>query len=330
MPYKYNLSSLIDSKQKEKDEDKNESTEKTIQTKELTEEKNTTNLKNKSLNEVISELDSIQKSIENYDYIDAPNELNLQKVDVPEKTEDELLKIAKESLSSKYDLNKASTNDSFERQINNLLNKQDLMKIDAENSKSEINSYYDEVSKDTENQALKRGLARSSIIINQLSNINGNKANELISVMKTLQQKLGENQENISSLENEKEIALNNLDIEYAIELNNKLNDVKSEYKKAREDAINFNNNVEKLKAEYKLDLDKQKLDKQEKLTELKSEYNVDYVNNQIKNAKYEYLKTYFDTLDKEYALNLFLSNEKLKSILGNDYQKLYNYILNK
>ena len=159
MPYKYNLSSLIDSKLKEKDNDINSSAKKTSQIKELTEEKNTTNLKDKSLNEVINELDSIQDAIENYDFIDAPNELDLQKVDVPEKTEEELFKIAKDSLNSKYNLNKEATNDSFEKQINNLLNKQDIMKNDAEHSKSEINSYYDEISKDTENQALKTNLA---------------------------------------------------------------------------------------------------------------------------------------------------------------------------
>ena len=51
---------------------------------------------------------------------------------------------------------------------------------------------------------------------------------------------------------------------------------------------------VEKLKAEYKLDLDKQKLDKHEKINQLEKNYHSNYIENITKEAQYEYLKNYF------------------------------------
>ena len=67
-----------------------------------------------------------------------------------------------------------------------------------------------------------------------------------------------DNAVHMAKLEAEKETALNNLDIEYAIELDNGIIKIKDDYQKAQKEAIEFNNNVEKLKAQYKLDKEKQ------------------------------------------------------------------------
>ena len=84
------------------------------------------------------------------------------------------------------------------------------------------------------------------------------------------------------------------------------------------------------MKAEYKLDLDKQKTDKQESITKLESEYKTNYTEKAIKQAQFEYLKNYFDSLDKEYAISLFLTNKDLKDILEDNYSKMYKYLTNK
>ena len=340
MSYKYNISSIINKALKNDEEDKDK-TKKSLnqdENKVYTKEKNfsqnnqeeNNSLKEKTLDEVLEDLKGIETNYSTNDYVDAPSNLEIDKIQVPNKTEDELVKIAKDSLDKKYNTSKASTNKNFERKINDLLLQQDDYKTSTENKKNNIDEYYNEAIKNTENQALKRGLARSSIIINQISNLNGEKANALTNTMKDLENSLINNQKEITSLNQERDLALENLDIEYLIELDQKLEEVKSDYNKSVQDAIEFNNNVEKLKAEYQLDLDKQKLDKQETITKLEDEYGVNYTTIKTNEAKFNYLKTYFDTLDKDYAINLFLTNKDLKSVLGDNYSKMYKYLKNR
>ena len=151
-----------------------------------------------------------------------------------------------------------------------------------------------------------------------------------MNVMNNLQTNILENQNQIKQLENERDSALNSLDISYAIELDEKLNSLKSDYEEKVKEAIDFNNKVEKLKAEYKIDLDKQKIDRLETVSKLGKDNKFDYTQNKIKEAQFEYLKNYFDSLNKDYAINLFLTNKELLSILGDNYSKMYNYLKNK
>ena len=328
MSQKYNITSKINKKlssTKEDDDDETKNEAKTMST-----EKESDSLKQKSLDQVLEDLNNIKDEYLLKDKIEAPEELSLNKIEVPNKTEDELYKIAKESLSQKYKTDKSNLTNTFETKINNLINKKDEYSKASETKSNSVEDYYKQAINETEEQALKRGLARSSIVIEQIASLNKDKASELINIMNDLQLKISDNSKEIFSLEEERDVALNNLDIAYAIELNQKLDEIKTKYDKSVQDAIEFNNNVEKLKAEYQLDLDKQKLDKQNTITKMEKEYKVDYVSDQIKSAQFEYLKNYFDSLDKEYAISLFLTNKDLKSILGDNYSKMYKYLTNK
>lgn len=331
MSTKYNISSLINKKQFLEKDDEKEKAENKIKT--LSTDNNTSesdDLKNKSLNEVFEDLDKIKNEYSSKDKVEAPNELILSSVEVPNKTEEELFELAKNSLSKKYDSDKNNITNSFENKINDIIVEKEKYKIDKEEKDKAIETFYDKAVNETEEQALKRGLARSSIVIEQIAGLNSEKAHELMNTMEELQTKLSNNTKEITRIEQEREEALNNLNIEYAIDLNEQLEKIINDYNKSVQEAINFNNNVEKLKAEYKLDLDKQKLNKQNTITKLEHEYKIDYVTEQIKNAQFEYLKNYFDSLNKDYALDLFLTNKDIKTVLGDNYSKMYKHLTNK
>ena len=210
-----------------------------------------TSPKGKSVQDVLNDLKEIERRGAQGGEVDAPESLNLQKVEFEEKTDDELSELAKNSLASKYNTKKQSTNDSFEKQIDNLLKQSEENKKQAESQKESVNEIFDNSIKETENQALKRGLARSSVIIGQVANLEGSRANELANILKDINDNLTYTENKISELENEKERALDDLDIEYAMELNEKIQSVKDDYTKQKQQAIEFNNDVEKLEAEY-------------------------------------------------------------------------------
>ena len=93
----YNISDAILKKTKNEDEEKDDNVTKTE------------NLKNKSLNEVLFDLDQIKSQYSSKDYVDAPDTLELDKINKPNKSDEDLLNIAKSSLEKKYSANKENT-----------------------------------------------------------------------------------------------------------------------------------------------------------------------------------------------------------------------------
>ncbi len=284
----------------------------------------------KSVDQILQEAKDIENKYINNDYIDAPDSLGLSKVEVPNMNEDDMKTLAENSLAQKYGDKKENTNQSFSKQIEALLNKQQTSKAESEKKYNQINDIYNKGISQTEEQALKRGLARSSIIIGQISSLEGSRADELVGVLNDLESNLSNIEKQISGLEAEKQTALSNLDIEYAIDLEEKLASIKKDYDKAKQDAIAFNNNVEKLEAEYKLDLEKQKREKQKLLTEYAEKYGVNYTYNLIKDKQYDHFKNYFDSIDKDKALDILLTNDEFKVLLGNKYSQMYKYLRDK
>jgi len=62
----------------------------------------------------------------------------------------------------------------------------------------------------------------------------------------------------------------------------------------------------------------------------MQDKYGINYQEVMIKEKQYEYLKSYLDSLEPRYALNLLLTNKEFKNILGQNYSTLYKYINDK
>jgi len=299
----------------------------TVKEESLDTNKNSKDISDKNISEIVDDLNEIKNKYKSLDFVDAPETLGLEKIEIKEYSDDDINKLAKDSLAQKYNLKTTNTNESFKNKIDDIIKNNKDLSIQNEYNVEKVNNYYDQSIKETENQALKRGLARSSIIISEISNIEGSRAKELSNILQNLQNSIFENEVKIQNLNQQKEQALSNLDIEYALELEEKIKDLTDDYNKKKEEAIKFNNNVEKLEADYKLNLDKQKLDKKKQTLALKEKYGEDIYQNEIQENQYSYLKNYFDTLDPKYALSIFLTNKDLKNILGDNYAKMYKYL---
>lgn len=283
-----------------------------------------------SADDAIEEAKKIASDYRDNGYLNAPDSLGLEKIKVNKKSDDDIISEAKNSLKDKFNSSKEKTSSSFESKINDILNSNKNLEKKKQSSESSINSYYDSSIKETENQALKRGLARSSIIIDEISKLEGSRASELSDILNNYQSSLSENENQIIELTKQREKALDDLDISNALELENKINTLTEKYNKEKEDAIKFNNNVEKLEVEYKLNLDKQKTQNQKEILAMQDKYGINYQEIMIKNKQYEYLKSYLDSLEPKYALNLLLTNKEFKNILGQNYSALYKYINDK
>ena len=101
----------------------------------------------KTQNDVFNDLYEIERQLKNGNYLDAPESLNLQKVEVEERSDDDFLKSAENSLKSKYDSKKKSTDSSFESKIDDILKQNESLKKSSEEKKNQINDIYDATKK---------------------------------------------------------------------------------------------------------------------------------------------------------------------------------------
>lgn len=332
------LSYIINEKLKDKEKNKENVEKKPLETSEKSQDKNvktfsqesSNGMKKLTVSEAIEKANEIADKYKKGDYLNAPDSLGLEKVDVPNKSKEDIEKQANELVSDKYETSKEKSNSSFDNKIDEILKSNQNLLAKNEQNKKDINAYYDSSKKETENQALKRGLARSSIVIGELATIENSRANELANLLSTFQNKLDENEIQIQKYANEKEQAIEELDIKKALEIEQKISSISEEYEKTKKDAISFNNNVEKLEAEYKLSLEKQKQEKQREALKMQKTYGTNYLEEEMKQKQYDFLKNYLDSLEPSYALSILLTNKEFKSMLQDKYTKLYKYIADK
>lgn len=332
------LSYIINEKLKDKEKDKENDEKKPLETSEKSQDKNvktfsqesSNDMKKLTVSEALEKANEIADKYKKGDYLNTPDSLGLEKVDVPSKSKEDIKKQANELVSDKYETSKEKSNSSFDNKIDEILKSNQNLLAKNEQNKKDINAYYDSSKKETENQALKRGLARSSIVIGELATIENSRANELANLLSTFQNTLDENEKQIQKYANEKEQAIEELDIKKALEIEQKISSISEEYEKTKKDAISFYNNVEKLEAEYKLSLEKQKQEKQREALKMQKTYGTNYLEEEMKQKQYDFLKNYLDSLEPSYALSILLTNKEFKSMLQDKYTKLYKYIADK
>lgn len=324
------ISEKLKSKEKEEENKQKKSFEQENKEQENNFEKDKEEMKKLTVSEALEKANEIAEKYKRGDILEAPKNLGLEKIDVPSKTNEQIEKEANNLVSEKYETSKQKSNSNFNNKIDEILKANENMILKNEQNKKDINSYYDASKKETENQALKRGLARSSIVIGELASIENSRANELSNLLSSFQNSLDENEKQIQKYTQEKEQAIEELDIKKALEIEQKISSLLDEYEKTKNDAISFNNNVDKLEAEYRLSFEKQKQEKQKEALKMQKTYGTNYQEEEMRQKQYDFLENYLDSLEPSYALNILLTNKEFKIMLQDKYSKLYKHIASK
>ncbi len=247
------------------------------------------------------------------------NSLNLTKLDDVSVNEDEITKLAKDSLQDYYTTNINSINSKNKNAIENLNNSIETQKENVKNLKNSVNNTIEEVKQDASNDALKRGLARSSIIINKLNAFDNAKIAEYNKIDKELTNSVNKINDEINALNKEKEDALSDFNITYASKINEKINALNKELQEKQTQITKYNNEIaqieakyEKDKASFNNDLDQQDFNNYVKLSNFIANYGINSLNTIKNSEKYEYALDYFNSLPREDAFNILRKNEDM------------------
>ncbi len=266
-------------------------------------------------------------------------ELNLERVEASKPSDEEIESTAKQSLNDYYNSGVANLKSSAEEESANLNNKIASETESATKQKESVSASYEQAKKEAENEAIKRGLARSSIIMKQLENYDTAKLNKISEIDKGLASTLTDLNDQISSLQTKLNESLNNFDLSYAVKLQDKINSLKQEAEEKYLEAVKYNNQLAETEAEFKAKQEANKADYKAKekdqqldMAEFISSYGKTALLEQMYEEKYNLAREYFNSLPKEEALKELGQDDSYYYMmqLGSYYYTLFNEMKNR
>jgi len=269
-------------------------------------------------------LEKFQEVDDNYKIRSDKQELNLKELEYEKPSIEQVESSAKSSLESYKNNSLQGIEDSFKTKSEQIDQSVKQANQEKQQKQATIQNTYEKVKEDASNDAIKRGLARSSIIVNKLSEYDNSMLDDLKELSNKTDAQIKTLTDEKASLEQEKLNALNSFNIEYAVKLQDKINSLNETILKEEQEVIKYNNQIAEKQAEFDAEQDekhyKQIMDFAERY-----ERGLIGINMMKQEEKYEIAKEHFSAMDKAQALAELASNPIYKENLGNSY---YNKLL--
>ncbi len=286
--------------------------------------------KKKKYSDLYNKLDQVNNKFStNVNNENLPDSITLDRIDF-KKPSNEEIKLNSENLLADYK-NSGIKNieDNYKLKYDELNSNKSEAINQTENTKNNLKQYYENAKTNAEYEASKRGLNRSSIIVNQLDAFSNAEINDY----KELDQKLGDqiNAINfeINALSSQKQNALNSFNITYAVKLQEKIDELNTKLSKTEQEVIKYNNDIALKEAEYNKEISelKQKFendsfDSSLDLAELYGKYGSGVIEKVKQDQLLLVAKQYLLSLPSSEQQEL-LNDQEFKNKLGSSYNKL-------
>lgn len=247
-------------------------------------------------------------------------------------SEDEIKEKAEDSVKGKYNEAMSKLDKNFQEDNFALQKSKSEATKKAEEDKAKLDDMYNSAKESASSEAIKRGLARSSIIAKQLEGLDKDKIADNEKLTLALNERLSEIDDAVRSLNSERNKAIQELNLEKATEIEEKILELKDKEQKAIDEVLEYNNKIEKEESDFKAEVEKYLANKADKDYERLHKYKQNgltlskgqklNVIQQIKN----YYKNYSSTRD---AYNDFtLDNSFLEFLTDGEYRQLAAEIL--
>ncbi len=191
-------------------------------------------------------------------------------------------------------------------------------------SMAKAKDYYSEVKENASDDAIRRGLARSSIVINKLDAFDKAEIAKYNELNDELTTSIKEIDDSISSLQSIQRDALKKFDIEYAVKLQDKINSKTKDLEEKQREVVKYNNQIAEKENEYNTkyaqmlkDLQNSNWDKEKDMMDYAGKYGVNMLANYKSTQKYNIAVEYLDSISKSEALHQLNTNTGLRELLG-------------
>lgn len=271
-------------------------------TKEITE-------KTKNYSNLLKGFEEVDKKFSSQD--DGP--LNLEKQTFEKLTDEEIASKAENSLSEYKNNELDNINSTYDTKNQTIDTQIEDAKTDATARKDEAKELYSSLKQQASNDAVKRGLSRSSIVINILDAFDQNMIKEYNKINEEITSKINSLNNEKNLLTEQKQNALNAFDIAYAVKLSEKIDEINKNLLEEEQKVIEYNNEIAQKEAEYEANRKKDALE----YATYVEKYGYDGIEKMKQQEKYLLAKDYLMSLSKEEALDELNSNRVYNSELG-------------
>lgn len=251
---------------------------------------------------------------------------------------EDILNKAQKSLEAEKHKTLSSVAEKFDKGVQSSEEKKNAVSEEYLSNISKLENSLDEGKENALNNAVNKGVARSSILDNSLQEIDVQGKNMADSLLEQKSLRLGQIQEDLKKLENERDNALKQFEIEYAIKLQANIDKLTQEVEKYNEDVREYNKkqaeaDIKKQKEherDYQKAVEQNEKRNREVLEMLKS-VGIGAFEATLQRQKMDMIYEFVDALSKEDALEMLMLDDQIKELLGEDnFNKVLSYVQDK
>ena len=260
--------------------------------------------------------------------------LNLERQKYSRPSDEEIRKQAEDSLKSYEDKEQKGIENEYAAGNRKLDEESQKLGGDFESQSKKIEQTYENAKESNKNTFIRRGLSRSSIMQENLKNLDERKNAAQDTLAKELKQNLEKITIERDLLETQKQSALESFNIAYAVKLSEKINKLTESAKQAEDAVAKYNNQLEEKEKKFALSQQEHNI-KQDNQKLKDNKFVLDYINEYgrvgldwlIAKEKLTAAKDSIKGLSKEQALAQ-IERDGYRDILGDSvYKSLINYI---
>lgn len=260
--------------------------------------------------------------------------LNLERQKYSRPSDEEIRKQAEDSLKSYEDKEQKGIENEYAAGNRKLDEESQKLGGDFESQSKKIEQTYENAKESNKNTFIRRGLSRSSIMQENLKNLDESKNVAQDTLAKELKQNLEKIIIERDLLETQKQSALESFNIAYAVKLSEKINKLTESAKQAEDAVAKYNNQLEEKEKKFVLSQQEHNI-KQDNQKLKDNKFVLDYINEYgrvgldwlIAKEKLTAAKDSIKGLSKEQALAQ-IERDGYRDILGDSvYKSLINYV---
>lgn len=260
--------------------------------------------------------------------------LNLERQKYSRPSDEEIRKQAEDSLKSYEDKEQKGIENEYAAGNRKLDEESQKLGGDFESQSKKIEQTYENAKESNKNTFIRRGLSRSSIMQENLKNLDESKNAAQDTLAKELKQNLEKITIERDLLEAQKQSALESFNIAYAVKLSEKINKLTESAKQAEDAVAKYNNQLEEKEKKFALSQQEHNI-KQDNQKLKDNKFVLDYINEYgrvgldwlIAKEKLTAAKDSIKGLSKEQALAQ-IERDGYRDILGDSvYKSLINYV---
>lgn len=260
--------------------------------------------------------------------------LNLERQKYSRPSDEEIRKQAEDSLKSYEDKEQKGIENEYAAGNRKLDEESQKLGGNFESQSKKIEQTYENAKESNKNTFIRRGLSRSSIMQENLKNLDESKNAAQDTLAKELKQNLEKITIERDLLETQKQSALESFNIAYAVKLSEKINKLTESAKQAEDAVTKYNNQLEEKEKKFALSQQEHNI-KQDNQKLKDNKFVLDYINEYgrvgldwlIAKEKLTAAKDSIKGLSKEQALAQ-IERDGYRDILGDSvYKSLINYV---